>query len=170
LLLSSCGFHLRGTGATQLPEALSRLRVVAQDSKLAHDPLLVAMKEALRTQGGASIVETAGVPTLILSGENTGSDVLAVGAAGKVSAYLLRYEVTFHVRGADGKELLAAQTVRLRRDYVYDPLNVLAKEREEQELTRALRQDAVQQIVRRLAKASLKPQASSPKPEAPRAE
>jgi len=43
----------------------------------------------------------------------------------------------------------------LLRDYTFDPVNVLAKEEEEQELIRTMQRDAVQQILRRLSRAPL---------------
>ena len=156
LLLSGCGFHLRGTGKSEMPPQLATMRVAVSDSKLANDPLWVAVREALRTQGGVRVEEAGDAPLLVLSGERTESQVQSVGATtGRASGFLLRYEVTFHLVGADAKELAASQTIKLQRDYTYDPLNVLAKEREEQELKREMQRDAVQQIVRRLSKTKL---------------
>jgi hypothetical protein len=77
-----------------------------------------------------------------------------------VSEYLLKYELSFRLTDAAGQELAALQTIRLQRDYRFDPLNVLAKEREEQELKRDLQRDGVQQILRRLARTNLKPPAA----------
>jgi outer membrane lipopolysaccharide assembly protein LptE/RlpB len=48
------------------------------------------------------------------------------------------------------------QTVKVQRDHQFDRLNVLAKEREEQELRREMQRDAAQQILRRLSRISLK--------------
>lgn len=165
LLLSSCGFHLRGGGTVEFPPALTTLRVVVADSQLANDPLLVAVKNALRTQAGVLIEEDVDVPKLVLAGERVESQVLSVGTTGKVSEYLLKYEVSFRLADAAGRVLSDPQTIKLQRDYRFDPLNVLAKEREEEDLKRLMRQDAASQIVRRLAKISFKPQASSDKPE-----
>lgn len=155
-LLTSCGFHLRGLDKAVLPAELAELRVAVQDSVAAHDPLLVAMREALTTRAGARITERPDVPVLVLFGERADGQVLSVGATGKVSEYLLRYEVSFRLLDAEGKERLAPQTIRLQRSYTFDPLNVLAKEREEQSLKREMRADAAGQIVRRLAKTSFK--------------
>jgi len=156
LLLSGCGFHLRGAGSATLPESLWRLRVVVQDSKLANDPLLVAVKGALQTDPNVVIAEELDVPTLALFGEGTDSQVLSVGSSGRVSGYRLKYEVSFRLADAKGREWLAPQSVRLIRDYTFDPLNVLAKEQEEQELKRTMQRDAVQQILRRLSRATIK--------------
>jgi LPS-assembly lipoprotein len=156
LVLSGCGFHLRGLDRAVLPAELAELRVVVQDSVAAHDPLLAAMREALTARADARITDRADAPVLVLSGERAVSQVLSVGTTGKVSEYLLRYEVSFRLLDAEGKERLAPQTIRLQRSYTFDPLNVLAKEREEKDLAHEMRTDAAGQIVRRLSRVSLK--------------
>ena len=152
LLLSGCGFQLRGAGAYKLPDSLATLRVIVQGSQSVNDPLRLAMEDTLRTQAGATVVQTGDVPVLIVSTENIENQVLAVDTSGKVSAYLVRYELSFNVVDAAGEALLPPQTLRLQRDYRFNPLNVLAKEQEEETLKRELRRDALSQIVRRLAR------------------
>jgi LPS-assembly lipoprotein len=156
LVLSGCGFHLRGTGSYQFPESLSTLRVVVAGSQAAYDPLRAEMEDALRSQAGVTVTGDPEAPALILSRESTDSQVLAVRATGKAAEYRLRYELGFELQDAQGGELAPRQVLRLVRDYTFDPLNVLAKEREEQELRESMRRDAVQQILRRLSKITLK--------------
>lgn len=154
-VLAGCGFQLRGLGTYQMPASLSTMRVTVAGSQAANDPLRLAMEDALRVQAGVSIVQTADAPTLVITHENVDSQTLSVDASGKVAEYLLRYEIGFAVADAAGGELAAPQTLRLQRDYRFNPLNVLAKEQEEANLKRELRRDALSQIVRRLAR--LKP-------------
>ena len=151
----ACGFHLRGTGSVALPESLARLRVVVKDSKLANDPLRVAMTDALRTEAKAVVTSEADAPALELFGEQVSTHVQSVSVTGRASGYALKYEVGYRVADAAGKVILEQQTVRLLRDYTFDPVNVLAKEEEEQDLIRTMQRDAVQQILRRLSRASL---------------
>ncbi len=152
LPLASCGFHLRGTGKVELAPMLSTLRVVVENSQQQNDPLLVAMKNALRTQTDVQIQDSGEAPLLVLYGESSDSQVLSVSSTGKADEYLLKYEVSFKLTGKAGKALAEPQTVRVQRDHAFDRLNVLAKEREEQELRRDMQRDAVQQILRRLAR------------------
>jgi len=155
--LSACGFHLRGAGKAELPAALSTLRVAIEGNQAANDPLLAAMKTALRTQAGVTVVDSVEAPLLLLSGERSDSQVLSVGTTGKADEYLLKYEVSFRLIGVDGKTLAEAQTVKLQRDHAFDRFNVIAKEREEVDLRRDMQRDAVQQVLRRLARITLKP-------------
>jgi LPS-assembly lipoprotein len=152
LLLNSCGFHLRGLGAAELAPELRTLRVEVQGSGAAYDPLREAMRSALQARAGVTVVETGDVPVLTLSGEGYETRVLSVSSSVKAAEYLVMYRVHFRVTGADGVEFAPEQTISVQRDYAFDPVNVLAKEREEQELRQTLRQDAVQQVLRRLGK------------------
>ena len=152
LATTACGFHLRGTGKVEFPPMLSTLRVVVENSQQQNDPLLVAMKNALRTQTDVQIEDTGDAPLLVLYGERSDSQVLSVSSTGKADEYLLKYEVSFRLTGKEGKVLAESQTVRVQRDHAFDRLNVLAKEREEQELRREMQRDAVQQVLRRLSR------------------
>ncbi len=152
LLLSGCGFQLRGQGTVKLPESLATIHVMVAGSQIANDPLRLAMEDMLRIYAGATVTQASDAPTLVLIGESINSQVLTVDASGKVSGYLLRYEIGYSVLGAAGEELAPPQMLRLQRDYSFNPLNVLAKEQEEANLRRELRRDALYQIVRRLAR------------------
>jgi LPS-assembly lipoprotein len=168
LLLGGCGFHLRGVEQSQLPPPLREMRVVVQGeshaqihaAQLTYDPLKVAVQDALRNQAGVRVVEHGEVPTLVLLRERFPTQVLSVNPQGKAREYQIRYEVTFHVLSADNVRLTPQQTLYLHRDFLSEPNAILAREREEQEMREALRQDAAQQILRRLAKVNLEPQPS----------
>jgi len=159
MLLLGCGFHLRGSGSGEmLPASLTTIRLVSPGAA-ANAPLTVAVRDALM-QAGAQIVQTGDAPTLTLVGETTSTRVASVRiTTAKANEYLLLYTATFRL---DGPQAIAPQTIRLQRDYSFDPTQVIAKEQQERELLRDMRRDAAQQIVRRLARASAAP--SSPAP------
>lgn len=153
LSLAGCGFQLRGTDATALPPELAVMRVTMSGGA-AWPPLLVAVREALRTQGGARLSDEPGVPTLALYEEYAESEVLATDSGGRASDYLINYRISFALLDAGGKEWLPRQNIKLQRDFRSDRLNVLAGERENEFLRREMRHDAVQQLMRRLSQAS----------------
>ncbi|MDO8705202.1 MAG: LPS assembly lipoprotein LptE [Sulfuricaulis sp.] len=155
LLLVSCGFHLRGAGTVELSPRLSSLRVNVEGNQLQNDPLLAAMKNVLRTQADVQIEDSGDAPLLVLYGEHSDSQVLSVSSTGKADEYLLKYEVSFRLIDKDNRLLSESQTVRIQRDHAFDRLNVLSKEREEQELRREMQRDAVQQILRRLSRITI---------------
>jgi LPS-assembly lipoprotein len=151
--LTACGFALRGARVDSFPAGITELRVAVQGSRAAHDPLRTAMRIALREQAGVTVVESGDALLLTLTEENFENLVLSVNAAGAAREYLLRYEVTYRVTDAGGKERVARDTVRVLREQLVEPTAVLARENEERELRETMRAEAAQQIVRRLARA-----------------
>lgn len=152
-ILAGCGFHLRGQGKAGLSPELSVLRVRTIGGDVPGNELRREVERVLTVQADVRIApETENkVPILTLFDERTNSRVLSFDADRNVSEFLLRYSLDFDVRDAAGEEMVGRQIIILQRDYTFDRLNVLAKEREEQELRVQMRQEAVQQMVRRLA-------------------
>ena len=149
--LSGCGFHLRGVGEQQqLPENLSSLRVRqvnVEGLSLRHE-----MERVLKTQARVQVVgEDRTAPVLTLYDERSDTRAVSVDRDVRVSEFLLRYQVGFDVRDASGKELVKRQEIVLQRTFSFDKNAVLAMEREAEEMRARMREDAVQQIIRRLA-------------------
>jgi len=151
-LLASCGYHLRGADRIEMPPFLAVLQLKLEGNRMEYNPLLADMKDALRTRTNARIEESGDAPRLVLFDEQADRQMLSVTEIGKVDEYLLKYEVSFRVVDKDNQVLSAPQTVKVRRDHQFNRLAVLAKEREQQELHREMQRDAVNQIVRRLAR------------------
>lgn len=156
LLLSGCGFQLRGVEQASLAPELSTLRVVVE-GRQPYDPLYQATVEALQSRTGVTIADAAAaVPALVLFGETFERRILAVNAStAKVSEYLLRYRLRFRIEDGQGRELAPPQMIFLEQEYTFDSLNVLAKAREDADLQQFMRQQAVQQLIRRLASIQL---------------
>lgn len=142
-----------------MPPALSTMQVIVEGNLLENHPLLAAMKNSLDSQTNVQIQESGEAPRLILYNEQSENKVLSVTSAGKVDEYLLKYEISFRLVDYKGRLLTRPQTIRVQRDHQFDRLNVLAKEREEQELRRDMQRDAVQQILRRLSRVVINPSA-----------
>jgi LPS-assembly lipoprotein len=151
LLLSSCGFHLRGASSVVLPPELQVLRVSMGGES--YPPLRVEVRNALLALGSVRLTDdvSAAVPVLQLLGECSQSQVLSIDSSGRINAYLMNYRVDFALAGADGQPLLPRQAVKLQREYTFDRLNVIATEKQSEFLQTEMRRDAAQQILRRLA-------------------
>ena len=147
-----CGFHLRGQGSATLPSTLTELRLVAPGAD-PNGPLVTTLRQNLLAQPGLKLVDDAQAPVLSVLKEQVDSQVLSVRTTtAKAAEYQLRYTVEFDVRDGAGQPLLAPQTLKLTRDYTFDPTRVIAKEHEERELLRALTRDAAQQIIQRMGR------------------
>lgn len=156
LLLTSCGFHLRG--AIELPPQLARTQLVGinERSELA-DEMTAALDGA-----GAQVVTTDATAQLHVSGERQNRRLLSVGRTGRASEYEVTYQFSFELRvpvvskDKDGKDkvhyrvLVPRQSVSLSRDYSFDRNNVLGKGEEEDLLVREMRAFAVRQMLLRL--------------------
>ena len=110
------------------------------------------LERALKTQARVQVVaENDPAPVLTLYDERSETRAVSVDQSVRVSEVLLRYQVGFDVRDASGKELVKRQEITLQRTFSFDKNAVLAIEREAEEIRARMREDAVQQIIRRLA-------------------
>jgi len=148
LLLSGCGFQLRGSGqATAWPAQLQQLQLSFDNSVDSDFKQIV--RYMLMDRYDVKIV-ARDAPELVISAVQRNRRVLSLSATGKASEYLLRFRVGFVVNGLDGKALIEPQTVRLQRDFTFDNTSILAKEVEEERLSEQMQNDAVRRILHRV--------------------
>jgi LPS-assembly lipoprotein len=81
--------------------------------------------------------------------------VAASTAAGQVREVTLRVRLRFRVAAPDGRVLLAPSDLLLTRDMSYNETAALAKQQEELTLFRAMEDDIVAQVLRRLSAVKL---------------
>jgi|APCry1669189034_1035192.scaffolds.fasta_scaffold72106_2 LPS-assembly lipoprotein len=145
-LLSGCGFHLQGR--QPLPQAL---RVVYIDAVDAQSEFAQALRASL-TASGAQVVAgaSANVTTVHVGRDRNTERVLSVSARNIPTDYELSYEVTLDVRG-QGRELMAPEELSLSRVYSFDERQLLAKDRERDELLVALARELAGVALRRLS-------------------
>ena len=151
VLLSACGFHLRGSnGSFMLPFAT--MYIGLPDTS----PLAIGLKRYIRAIGSTEVVNTRDGADAILEvlsdpERNQTKTILSLNKNGRVQEYQLGYSINFRVVDKAGNQLLAPTTISLVRPITFDESQVLAKETEEAALYRDMRNDLVQQIMRRLA-------------------
>ena len=143
--VAACGFELRQ--APKLPFRSIALIGFAPMSPLA---------EALRQQLASSQVQLLEAPAraeAVLEALTDARErsVVASTAAGQVREVLLRVKLRFRVATPAGRLLLAADELLLTRDVSYSETAALAKAQEELLLYRAMDDDIVAQVLRRLA-------------------
>ncbi|PHV29675.1 hypothetical protein CSQ93_00605 [Janthinobacterium sp. BJB426] len=151
VLLSACGFHLRGSnGSFMLPFAT--MYIGLPDTS----PLAIGLKRYIRAIGSTEVVSTKDGADAVLEvlndpERNRTKTILSLNKNGRVQEYQLGYSINFRVVDKAGNQLLAPTTISLVRPITFDESQVLAKETEEAALYRDMRNDLVQQIMRRLA-------------------
>ncbi|MGK5017081.1 LPS assembly lipoprotein LptE [Janthinobacterium sp. 61] len=151
VLLSACGFHLRGSnGSFMLPFATMYIGLPETS------PLAIGLKRYIRAIGSTEVVDTKDGADAVLEvltdpERNRTKTILSLNKNGRVQEYQLGYSINFRVVDKAGNQLLAPTTISLVRPITFDESQVLAKETEEAALYRDMRNDLVQQIMRRLA-------------------
>ena len=151
VLLSACGFHLRGSnGSFMLPFATMYIGLPETS------PLAIGLKRYIRAIGSTEVVNTKDGADAVLEvltdpERNRTKTILSLNTSGRVQEYQLGYSINFRVLDKAGNQLLAPTTISLVRPITFNDSQVLAKETEEAALYRDMRNDLVQQIMRRLA-------------------
>ena len=93
---------------------------------------------------------------LILGNEVPFKEITGRTATGAVREFNLRLSVSFRVVDRRGVELLPNTTLTQRRDISFSESAALSKETEEQMLYAEMRDDVLQQLLRRLANVKLR--------------
>ena len=145
-LLSSCGWHLRGSQSA-LSDELKTVRInTSQEDK----SLFFALKRALKS-AEATIVETPDISANNLNINKVSKDRRSVSTSsrGKTTEYTLISRINFSVTDKMKQELLAPITVSVERTYFFDKNSVASAFEEEQILRKEMQRDLIQQIIRR---------------------
>jgi LPS-assembly lipoprotein len=156
LLLSSCGFHLRGTGsdAVQIPA----IHVSFENS---YGELSRSL-EALLVGSGTQIVEnpTESPWSLFVSAERNSRRVASTNSQISVAQYELQMLVEMRLENRDGSVIIPATTLSTDRLYEYDSSNLTGSDAEEQVLRAEMRSELAERILRRV-KMTIKSQAAA---------
>jgi LPS-assembly lipoprotein len=146
VLQSACGFRLRGE--VELPPVLETTYIQSTQP-------YTGMARALRDElgvAGATVVESADDATAVLRviRETSENRILSVGSTGKASEYELFNEVVFSLNDAEGKVLIAPQSLRMTRDLVFDETELLGKISEAEGIHKPMHRNLARQIIIRI--------------------
>lgn len=160
-VIASCGFHLRGNQdlSAVLPEV--QLQGVNKHSESGRELIQALMTAKVNVLDESDTVMT-------ITQNSISKRVLSLDIAGRANQYELRYQLSFSLtkkvpveNSEQGKnkpqyiDLIPAQNISEKREYLFDADLVLAKTDEETRLNNDMRQAAILQLLRRL-KFSLK--------------
>lgn len=148
LVLSACGFRLRGTGPQPELPFKTLFVSVAETS-----PIGVQLRRNLDVMRNIQVVTDRKLADAALEVLNEGRDkqVLSLNSQGRVREYTLLYRLNFRVVDKEGRQLLAPTELVIRRIQSFNENQVLAKEAEEATLFREMQSDLVQQVLRRVS-------------------
>lgn len=145
LLMSGCGFQLRGT--LQLDNALSPLAITGLPQG---NELVVDLRRRVAAQN-LQLTEdlTAAHTVIILADEHIDRVVTAVGPDGRAREYRALYTLNFRATRDNGTRL-ETQKLSLYRDFAFAPGQVLAAGNEEALLQKEMQHEAAYTILRAL--------------------
>jgi len=145
LTLAGCGF--KPVGQANMP--FETLYVTAPD----YSSFGAEFKRYVESYGKTRITDNPQQAQVILEilSETQEQQILSLTSAGRVAEFLLRYRVTYRLRDNEKRDWIPRGEIQLQRDYTYDDTIVLAKENEAQLLFKDMKNDAIQQLVRRLS-------------------
>lgn len=141
----SCGWRLQGTA--RLSEAMAVTYIDTDDR---YTDFNRALRESLRASGARLAVRPEDATAIVrVHKDESGQRVLTVSARNTPEEYEVFYAVEYSVSNQTG-QLIEPQRLELTRDYSYNQLAVLAKQREQALLREALARDLASLVVRRL--------------------
>lgn len=142
ILLSACGFQLRGTGDMQF--SLKELNLSARNAYGETVQLLGSFLE----QNDVKVYP--GAPyTLALTNETENRRAASYSSGGRTTEYELRMELAYEIRGARDM-LLTSDKVEVLNYYQQDSNNLAGSDQEAAQLRNELRRELVQQLTLRL--------------------
>lgn len=146
LAAGGCGFHLQGRA--DLPQSFAAARIEAGDPQ---SEFASRLERSLR-DAGARMDDAAAGPVAVVHvlEDHVGERVLTVSARNIPTALEVSYSVKVAV-AYQGRELMPAEEHVLRREYSFDEREVLAKQRERDDLVAAMADDLVALVMRRFA-------------------
>ena len=149
LLLTACGFHLRGSFPLPAEMSITYISGTAEFDELYDD-----LRTALESQDARVTQDRSKASAVLSITKNTSStDVLTVNLSGKALEYLIRHSIEFEVVAADGHMLLDSQSVTASRTMKFNSNSVLSSEREWETIRRELTRDVVNLAMLRISAA-----------------
>jgi LPS-assembly lipoprotein len=146
VLLSACGFQLRGTGTTEL--AITELDLSARD---AYGETVKALRDSLEDSG---VKVYNGAPyKLVLTREQQSQRSLSYAGAGRSAEYELNNVLNYEIRGRNNLVLLDDK-LQVQKVYLHDGNNITGSDKESSEVREEMRRDMVQRMMLRLQQLS----------------
>ncbi|KMT55492.1 LPS-assembly lipoprotein LptE [Pseudomonas fildesensis] len=142
VLLSACGFQLRGTGTQEL--AIKELDVSARN---AYGETVTQLRQVLESSGVH--VYTGATYKLFLADEKETQRNLSYASAGRASDIELSTELTFQVQGRDQLPLMGDK-IQVQKVVSHDGNNLVGSDSEIIQVRKEMRRELVQRMILRL--------------------
>lgn len=143
VLLSACGFQLRGTGTTEL--AIRELDLSARN---AYGETVTQLRQALQSSGVK--VYTGAPYKLVLTDEQESQRILSYAGAGGTGEYQVNTVLNYDIRGAHDLPLMSDK-LEVQKIFMHDGNNLMGSDQEANTARVETRRELVQRMMLRLA-------------------
>jgi len=145
LLLSGCGFQLRGEA--NLPPEMGRTQMIVDNeySTLARRVRVMLERSGVQIVGAEQATAILEIPQ-----NEVVTEVLTIADNARAREYRVTYTVKFRLTDAGGRDLIGWQTLRQTREISFDEQQILASAREQEYLREELAETMAQLLVARL--------------------
>ena len=149
LLLTACGFQLRGTGDVAVSEEWRSMYLVTSNPNS-------EFSREVKTRFAANGVEwnedsKSANYSVVLGPERFSQRNLSLNSEARAAEFELTMRSTFSVRNSNGKTVIEDTTSSVVKQMENDPRNVVGKAEEIRILKGEMRSELAQQIMRRIA-------------------
>jgi LPS-assembly lipoprotein len=142
VLLSACGFQLRGTGTTEL--AIKELDLTARN---AYGETVTQLRQVL---SGSGVKVYSGAPyKLILTDEQESQRILSYAGAGRTGEYQMTTVLSYDIRG-QGNLPLMTDKLEVQKVFIHDGNNLVGSDQEANDARIEMRRELVQRMMLRL--------------------
>ena len=142
VLLSACGFQLRGTGTNEL--AIKELDVSARD---AYGQTVTQLRQVLQSSGVK--VYTGAPYKLVLTNEQESQRILSYAGAGRAGEYQVTKVLSYDIRG-QGNQPLLSDKLEVQKIFMHDGNNLVGSDQEADTARVETRRELVQRMMLRL--------------------
>ncbi len=150
LLLTGCGFQLRGWATDEPPlPSVMWVEEVSREANRPPHPLVQTLRQTFEQSGVVMNAQRPEQRLRLLNIEQRRRTV-AFNPAGSIRETELTLEVDYEVRDAAGEEILPLKRYRLTRNAVFNEAQVLGATEGEATVIRQMEQDAATAILRQL--------------------
>ncbi|WP_219096036.1 LPS assembly lipoprotein LptE [Pseudomonas sp. UMAB-40] len=143
VLLSACGFQLRGTGTNEL--AIKELDLSARN---AYGETVTQLRQVLESSGVK--VYTGAPYKLVLTDEQESQRILSYAGAGRTGEYQVTTVLNYDVRGAQNLPLLSDK-LEVQKIFIHDGNNLVGSDQEASTARTETRRELVQRMMLRLS-------------------
>ncbi|WP_085608758.1 MULTISPECIES: LPS assembly lipoprotein LptE [unclassified Pseudomonas] len=142
VLLSACGFQLRGTGTNEL--SIKELDLSARN---AYGETVTQLRQVLEASG---VKVVSGAPyKLYLADEQETQRILSYAGAGRTGEYQVSTVLTYDIRG-EKDLLLKSDKLEVQKVFIHDGNNLVGSDQEANDARRETRRELVQRMMLRL--------------------